>query len=197
VGPHIQLSDLALGSPNLVTSGLMTQEGFGQAYLRGFTRTVRLLLSRGASMNDAEDAAQTAWLQGWRKIDQLRDERMIVSWVSTIAINYHRRGFQHQARYRALTDLSVHIGMDVAPPNTMKMDAAKILKFCRPADRILFEHQLGGLTTEEIARKQRASATAIRIRLLRARRTVRKSLEDRAVELRRSFQRQERAAVAG
>jgi hypothetical protein len=30
--------------------------------------------------------------EGWQKLDQLRDEAMIVSWVIAIAINYHRRG---------------------------------------------------------------------------------------------------------
>jgi RNA polymerase sigma-70 factor (ECF subfamily) len=170
----------------------MTQEGFGQAYRKGFVRTVRLLLSRGSSKETAEDLAQAAWLQGWRKIDQLRDEGMIVSWVNAIAINYHRRGAQRESRYQALTDLCGHIGIDVAP-----LDAAKILKFCRPGDRILFEHQLGGLSTKEIAEEQRASTTAIRIRLLRARRAVRARLEDRTVKLRQSFQPQERAASTG
>jgi len=169
----------------------MTQEGYGQAYRQGFVRTVRLLRSRGASMDYAEDMAQTAWLQGWKKLDQLRDEGMIVSWVNAIAINYHRRGCQREARYQALTDLCGHIGIDLAP-----LDAAKILKFCRPGDRVLFEHQLGGLTTQEIATKQGVSTTAIRIRLLRARRAVRASVEDRAVQLRRSARRQESAVAA-
>jgi len=148
-------------------------------------------------MNIAEDVAQAAWLQGWRKIDQLRDGGMIVSWVNAIAINYHRRGIRHEARYETLTDLCGHAGMDVAPPDTVKMDTAKILKFCRPADRILFEHQLGGLTTQEIAKKHRVSTTAIRIRLLRARRSARARLEERTATLRQSFQFQERAAAAG
>jgi DNA-directed RNA polymerase specialized sigma24 family protein len=159
----------------------MTQEGFGQAYGRGFIRTVRLLRSRGASMEGAEDFAQTAWLQGWQKLDQLREERTIVSWVNTIAINYQRRGMQREARYQPLPDGYGRAEIDLAA-----LDAAKVLNCCRPADRILFEHQLGGLTTEEMAAKHRVSTTAIRIRLLRARRNVRAQLEDR---------RQERAAA--
>ena len=170
----------------------MTQDGYGQAYRQGFVRTVRLLRSRGASEDSAEDVAQTAWLQGWQKLDQLRDEGMIVSWVNTIAINYHRRGCRREARYQALPDLCGRIGIDLAP-----LDTAKILKFCRPGDRVLFEHQLGGLTTKEIATKQGVSTTAIRIRLLRARRAVRARVEDRAVELRKSIGSQERAVAAG
>jgi RNA polymerase sigma-70 factor (ECF subfamily) len=169
----------------------MTQEGYGQAYRQGFVKTVRLLRSRGASVDNAEDVAQAAWMQGWQKLDQLRDEGMIVSWVNTIAINYHRRGCQREARYQALPDLYGHAGIDLAP-----IDAAKVLRICRPTDRILFQHQLGGLTTNEIAEKQRVSATAIRIRLLRARRAVRTRMEDRAVELRRLVRSQEHSAAA-
>jgi len=170
----------------------MTPEGYGQAYRHGFVRTVRLLRSRGASVDCAEDVAQTAWLQGWQKLNQLRDEGMIVSWVNAIAINFHRRGCRREARYQALPELCGHIGIDLAP-----LDTAKILKFCRPGDRILFEHQLGGLTTQEIATEQGVSTTAIRIRLLRARRAVRARVEDRAVELRRTIGRQESIAAAG
>jgi DNA-directed RNA polymerase specialized sigma24 family protein len=169
----------------------MTQDGYGQAYRQGFVRTVRLLRSRGASMDSAEDFAQTAWLQGWQKLDQLRDDGMIVSWVNAIAINYHRRGCRREARYQALTEICGHVGIDLAP-----LDTAKILKFCRPGDRILFEHQLGGLTMREIAKQQGVTTTAIRIRLLRARRAVRARVEDRAVELQRSVRSQERAAAA-
>jgi len=170
----------------------MTQDGYGQAYQQGFSRTVRLLRSRGAPVESAEDFAQAAWLRGWQKLDQLRDEGMIVSWINAIALNYHRRGSQIEARYEALPELSGKMGIDVAP-----LDAAKILNLCRPRDRMLFEQQMGGLTTEEIARKQGVSATAIRIRFLRARRNARASLEGRASELRESFRMRERGVAAG
>jgi len=42
---------------------------------------------------------------------------------------------------------------------------------------------MNGATTEEIARKQGVSETAIRIRLLRARRATRSRLEKRALQL--------------
>jgi DNA-directed RNA polymerase specialized sigma24 family protein len=142
-------------------------------------------------MDSAEDVAQTAWLQGWQKLDQLRDEGMIVSWVNAIAINYHRRGCRREARYQALPEICGHVGIDLAP-----LDTAKILKFCRPGDRLLFEHQLGGLTTKEIATKQGVTTTAIRIRLLRARRAVRARVEDRATELRKSQPTEEHVLAA-
>lgn len=175
----------------------MTEEGFGKAYRKGFSGTVRMLCARGASLDSAEDIAQTAWLQGWQKLDQLRNDGMIGGWVNAIAINYLYRRSRQESRYQTLTEFQGNVGVDLAPPYIAKMDAAKILKLCRPSDRILFQHQLGGLTTKEIAKKQRVSATAIRIRLLRARRAVRANMEDHAVQLRLSVQHQERFAAAG
>jgi len=142
-------------------------------------------------MHRAEDLAQAAWLQGWQKLDQLRDEGLIVSWVVAIAINYHRRGSRIEARYQKLPELCGNVGVDLT-----RLDAAKILNFCAPGDRILFQLQLGGLTAKEIAKQQGLSATAIRIRLFRARRAVRARMEDHAAELREFSQRQERSATA-
>jgi DNA-directed RNA polymerase specialized sigma24 family protein len=161
---------------------IMTQEGYGQAYQQGFGRTVRFLRSRGASMESAEDFAQAAWLRGWQKLDQLRDEGMILYWVNAIAFNYHRRGSQIESRFHALPELCGAIGIDLA-----SLDVAKILNLCRPRDRVLFEQQMAGLTTPEIAKKHGVSATAIRIRFLRARRAVRASLEAKASEQQQSF----------
>jgi len=162
----------------------MTYEGYGQAYQQGFDRTVRLLRSRGVSVDSAEDVAQAAWLQGWRKLDQLRDEGMILNWINTIAINYHRREIRAQARYLTLFDVCGGSG-----PDSARLDSARILTLCRPRDRMLFEQQLDGLTTKEIAKKQGVTTTAIRIRILRARRAVRASIEDRASERRLFFRR--------
>jgi DNA-directed RNA polymerase specialized sigma24 family protein len=152
----------------------MTQEGYGQAFQNGFVRTVRFLRSRGASADTAEDAAQAAWVRGWERLNQLRDEGMVVSWVNTIAVNVHRRTIQYEARYEPLPELCGQAGIDLAA-----IDAATILTLCRPRDRILLEQQMGGLTTEEIAGKHGVSPTAIRIRLVRARRAARASVEGR------------------
>ncbi len=44
-------------------------------------------------------------------------------------MNYYRRGSRYEARYRALSELCGHVGVDLAP-----LDAAKILTFCSSAD---------------------------------------------------------------
>jgi DNA-directed RNA polymerase specialized sigma24 family protein len=63
------------------------------------------------------------------------------------------------------------------------IDINRILSSCRPSERVLFEQQMYGATTEEIARKQGVTETAIRIRLLRARRATRSRLERNAIQM--------------
>ena len=104
---------------------------------------------------------------------------MIVSWVNAIAMNVQRYTSRREARYQELPDLHGSAGIDLA-----RIDAAKILTLCRPRDRDLFEQQMHGLTADEIAIQQGVSTTAIRIRIMRARRAARASLEGRAAELR-------------
>jgi DNA-directed RNA polymerase specialized sigma24 family protein len=161
---------------------MMTQETYGQAYQQGFVKTVRLLCSRGASKDNAEDLAQAAWLRGWQKLDQLKDQAMVGSWVNVIALNCHRRYIQKESRLLPLQEICGPIGIDATP-----VDANKILNACRPKDRLLFAQQLEGLTTPEIARREGVTAATIRVRLLRARRAVRATAENRAAALRESF----------
>jgi len=158
----------------------MTCDEYGQMYQKGFLRTVRLLQGRGASMNQAEDLAQTAWLQGWRKLDQLRDRSLLTGWINTIAVNFHRRDGAREARYEELSGLEASHLVD---PVSDRLDVASVLNTCRPRDRMLFQQQLDGLTIQEIADQQGISATATRIRLLRARRAARRRLEGRPVGL--------------
>jgi DNA-directed RNA polymerase specialized sigma24 family protein len=149
---------------------MMAEFEFGAIYESGFVRTVRVLRGRGASADQAEDIAQSAWLQGWRKLDQLRDSGLIIGWINTIAINFYRRIGKDDARYQELSGFEVCGSSGI---NSISLDVAKILKNCHPRDRNLFEQQLAGLTTQEIADRQGISPTAARLRLFRARRVVR------------------------
>jgi DNA-directed RNA polymerase specialized sigma24 family protein len=164
----------------------MTPELYGESYRAGFEGTIRFLRSRGAPSRDsAEEAAQAAWARGWERRHQLRDDHLVVSWVNMIALNVFRGGLR-----RCGPDASNHEELpELAGPgeaNLAAIDAAKVLQLCRPRERALFEQQMNGLTTEEIARDQGVTRTAIRIRFLRARRDARSRMEQRAMELRES-----------
>ncbi len=145
----------------------MTRENYGAAYLSGFERTIRFLVSRGVLCDDANELAQAAWARGWEQQNQLRDESTITSWVNMIALNFYRRVIER--RNIALPARPSHsTAIDLAA-----IDLARILDLCRPCDRLLLEQHLSGVTTKEIAERQRISQTAVRVKLLRARRTAR------------------------
>ncbi len=156
----------------------MNEERYGQAYQKGFNMTVRFLLSRGVRRDVADEAAQAAWVRGWERREQLRNESMVVTWVNTIALNVYRGLIRREFFHPELTKLPEKTAsIDVAA-----IDVAHILEFCRPRDRRLLEQQyVNGMTTEELAREQGVTKTAIRIRLLRARRHARSQIEGRTL----------------
>ena len=140
---------------------MMTRDEYGQAYQRGFDLTVRLLLSRGAERDRAREVAQAAWARGWERLFQLRNEALVVTWVNTIALNGYRSALRSEPTYQELPELSTKASVNLAA-----IDVARILRICRPCDRVLLEQQMRGVTAEEIARKQGVTETAIRIRML-------------------------------
>jgi RNA polymerase sigma factor (sigma-70 family) len=153
----------------------MTREEYGSAYQGGFPLTVRFLISRGLSYDSALDTAQAAWLKGWEHLAQLRDPSLVLTWTNSIAINIHRSYLRREPQTQTLPEL-------VAPPrmNVASIDANRILKECRPNDRAVLEgHYIEGYKVQEIAARHGWTETAVRIRLLRARRSVVRRLRKR------------------
>ncbi|MCU1335673.1 MAG: polymerase sigma factor [Bryobacterales bacterium] len=147
----------------------MTRERYGRAYEKGLDGTVRFLLSRGVLRDTAVDIAQSAWLRGWERLDQLRDERILATWVNTIALNYFRKLIRYERRHQGLQETPDR----TAALNWAAIDVSRILSGCKARDRALLEAQLEGVTVKELSSRTGASPTAIRIRLLRARRAAR------------------------
>jgi RNA polymerase sigma factor (sigma-70 family) len=150
----------------------MTTEEYGKAYQRGFSMTVRFLVSRGLSYDSAMDTAQAAWAKGWERRDQLREPSLVLTWTNSIALNIHRTFLRREPPTQVLPELQ-------APPrmNVAAIDVKRILSECKPNDRVVLEgHYIEGYKVQEIAQKHGWSETAVRIRLLRARRSVERRL---------------------
>lgn len=163
----------------------MTRESYGQAYQDGLNHTIRFLLSRGIARDTAMDVAQGAWSRGWERLHQLRDDRMVVTWVNTIALNRYRQTIRYEKRNQALVEpIYAKSGL-----NWAAIDLSRILAGCRDQDRALLEAQLRGITAKEIAEARGCSQTAVRIRLLRARRAARNVAETFAHQARRHAER--------
>jgi DNA-directed RNA polymerase specialized sigma24 family protein len=146
----------------------MTREKYGEAYEQGLEHTVRFLLSRGIKRDAALDVAQAAWVRGWERLDQLRDEKVLVTWVNTIALNQFRRSLRHD-RYEPLVDFPD----PQSSLNWAAIELSRIMSRCRPRDRVLLKAQLEGRTAGELSEGAGSTPTAMRLRLYRARTAAR------------------------
>jgi DNA-directed RNA polymerase specialized sigma24 family protein len=92
--------------------------------------------------------------------------------MNSIALNIHRSYVRREPLFQTLPELST------APKvNLAAIDVRRILKSCKRHDRVVLQrHYLEGFKVQEIAEEQGWTETAVRIRLLRARRTVGKRL---------------------
>jgi DNA-directed RNA polymerase specialized sigma24 family protein len=146
----------------------MTREEYGSAYSKGYTVTVRFLVSRGLTYDSAQETAQAAWAKGWERLAQLRDSNMVLTWMNSIALNIHRSCMRREPFLQPLPELSTSPKVNLAA-----IDVGRILKTCKQNDRLVLQrHYLEGYKVQEIAHANGWTETAVRIRLLRARRAV-------------------------
>jgi DNA-directed RNA polymerase specialized sigma24 family protein len=149
----------------------MNREAYGKSYERGFRLTVRFLMSRGVSRDSAEETAQVAWTKGWEHLGQLRDDGMVITWVNSIAWNVVR-SLARKPPFQELPEVAV-------PPtvNLSAIDVDRALRCCKTGESLLLrQHYLEGHRIKDIARQEGRTPTAVRIRLLRARRSARAQL---------------------
>jgi RNA polymerase sigma-70 factor (ECF subfamily) len=107
-------------------------------------------------------------VKGWERLGQLRDSNMVLTWMNSIALNIHRSCMRREPFLQTLPELAT-------PPkvNLAAIDVRRILKTCKKNDRMVLQrHYLEGYKVQEIARAHGWTETAVRIRLLRARRAV-------------------------
>lgn len=153
----------------------MTAQSYGEAYVSGFDRTVRLLVSRGAAREGAVEAAQMAWTRGWEKLNQLRDESALLAWINSIALNAYRNLLRKQKLMVPLRERDHEFELDLAP-----IQVQNILRLCGRRERRLLELQMLGMTAEEMAGDRGTSKTAMRLRLMRARLSLRRRISAKA-----------------
>jgi len=144
---------------------------YAEAFQNGFGATRRFLISRGAPLDEAEEIAQAAWARGWEYREQLRDPGLVSFWVNSIARNLFR------ARFRAAVPVPLESAKEPSYAfDTDTIDLRTMLGRCSHRDRALFERTLEGYSAEEIAQSAGISSTGIRVRLLRARQSLRQKM---------------------
>jgi RNA polymerase sigma factor (sigma-70 family) len=178
--------------PSLPKTDSITPEAFAKAYGTGFGLTIRFLRSKGASIDAAEELAQTAWVRGWEARSQLRAEGRIVPWINSIA--YHR--FCNEQRRLGRHAELIEVSDTRKPALAEKLDAGMLLGLCSPIDKILLtKRYLEGLEVRDIAANQGLSEVAVRVRIHRCQSSLRERVANRTLAAGAKAVRSRRAMV--
>jgi RNA polymerase sigma-70 factor (ECF subfamily) len=146
----------------------ITQREYGLAYENGRKQTIHFLLSRGLQEEEAREKAQAAWVKGWERRFQLKDKQKALSWINTIALNLYRSSVRRDSRHEPLGELSVQPQIRISA-----IDMERMLNQCRDGEKkILKLRYFKGYDIRELAHQYGCSETAVRVKLLRARRSL-------------------------
>jgi DNA-directed RNA polymerase specialized sigma24 family protein len=146
----------------------MTRDKYGQAFEENFDRTVRALMARGVTVDQAWEIAQATWARGWEKCGQLRDDRRVVAWINAIGRNILRSA-RRQKRFLQLSEIEEPLGRPMNGDAAIDVD--RVLDDCSASDRqLLTQCYLLGCSGNELARGRKVTTAAIHCALLRARR---------------------------
>jgi RNA polymerase sigma-70 factor (ECF subfamily) len=163
----------------------LAQEGDAQAFSRlveMYAKPVHNLCYRMlGNREDAEDAAQEAFLRAFKAIKRYDPQRKFASWLLSIAANYcidqHRRGRLQQISLEDSPEASLG-DRAAGPAATMLQSETRdelqgLLAALEPRDRaaiiLYYWHEL---PYEEIAQQLAMSESALKSRLHRARKTL-------------------------
>jgi RNA polymerase sigma-70 factor (ECF subfamily) len=163
-----------IGSNRIRDMKIPNRKEFGSAFKNGWGRTISFLLSKGLTVEEARESAQAAWVKGWERRDQICSKLRIVEWVNSIALNVFRSNYRKKIKEKEFEESAL-------PPevNIALMDLRRSLMRCRERDRtILTKYYLQGFDSRELAGEYGCSETAVRVRIMRARRNVRNNLTD-------------------
>lgn len=148
-------------------------ESFAEAYAKGFRLTVRFLLSKGASVDNAEELAQTAWVRGWEARSQLRLKERLLPWINSIAYRRFCNDRRVAVRQSEFCDTTA---ASASPPGAV-LDAKILLNLCSAIDGTILKHRyLDGMNIKEIAEALGLTEIAVRVRLHRCQSWLRSRL---------------------
>jgi RNA polymerase sigma-70 factor (ECF subfamily) len=152
----------------------MPHESFERLYRRHRGELYRFLLRATGNPQDAEDVAQTAFLNAYRALARGRAPEKPRAWLFAIAENARRGLFRAQARRQ---ERPLDPALPAAEPEiatSQIRQAIARLPFNQRTALVLRE--LGGLSYSEIARQLGVSLASVQMLLFRARRSLRDEL---------------------
>ena len=150
------------------------RDAFGELYRRFSVAVHGTLLAR-LRPAEAEDLVQEVFLEGWQKLEQLRDPEAFAAWICAIA---RRRAIDHVRR--TIPDVPLPEGIAVAPSAGADLDAKLALEAIQSLAEAYREplmlRLLGGLSGDEIAQVTGLTPGSVRVNLHRGFRLLRERM---------------------
>ena len=162
------------------------QKGDGEAFEALYSlhkrRVYSLCLRMTGNPTDAEDLAQEAFLQLFRKISTFRGESAFSTWLHRMTVNVVLNARKTDGRQRSRFDddddgdgIASLPARPLAPGDRMDLEAA-ISKLPKGARRVFTLHDVEGYKHEEIAEMLGVTTGATKAQLHRARLLLREAL---------------------
>jgi RNA polymerase sigma-70 factor (ECF subfamily) len=182
------MSELAVGTSVRVkpTSGVDSSDsGFVRAFNEIRAELVSTLFFVLGNQEDAQDAAQDAFLKCWRTRDTLGEVRNMRAWIFRVGLNA-AKDLQRNAWRRRAKPLAAggEPGSVASDPATALVDKEKLeqlrqaLLQLRPEEKAVFLlRQNGSLTYEEIAAQRRCPVGTVKTQMRAALQKLRRVLK--------------------
>jgi RNA polymerase sigma-70 factor (ECF subfamily) len=186
-GAHLDRGPWSLSDVELIEDILCGERALFAVLMRRHNqrvfRTVRGIVQ---SDDEAEDVAQHAWVAAYKALGAFRNEALFSTWVTRIAINEALSRTRRSIRSEGVViELEVRAMQEPSPEDeTYRSEVARLLEqhidaLPETLRTVFILRSVEELDTAETAAILAISEEAVRVRLLRARRT----LEDRLSRL--------------
>ncbi len=141
----------------------------------------RYALSLVRDRDDAKDLMQETVAIVWRKFDSIADPAAFKSYLLTIMTNLHRRRYRRGKIFRPLTEIDTEYLADNSPlpDRTAEMGIVKdaLLRLSPKAREAIILYEIEDMKVADIAKIQRSTVSAVKVRLMRARARLAKILD--------------------
>ncbi len=145
-----------------------------------YPRAERFALSLVDSSDDARDLLQDAIVVLWQKFEELRDPTAFKAYLFTVLCNLNRRRFRQRRLESRMAEGDEESIDAEAIPSDHLVDASivrtAINSLPDKSREAVLLYEVHDLPIAEIARIQNSSISAVKVRLMRARKTLAKRL---------------------
>jgi RNA polymerase sigma-70 factor (ECF subfamily) len=158
---------------------------FEALYKLHIDRVYGICLRMTGNVSEAEDCAQEAFIQAWKKMDKFRGDSAFSTWIHRVAVNAVlgriRKSKREQDRIMAVTD--------IAPPTVATGDTGELRDLSEAVDRlpegarnVFVLHAVYGYTHDETGEMLGIATGTSKAQLHRAKRLLAQQLKQQGFE---------------